>query len=358
MSLAPDSGRLALPREVNAQSKTSALVPPALKHQVLQLVAKLLFQANARWGVSMPAPEVAFDLRGTTAGMAVYPRAGATHAPRLRFNAVLLRDNAAEFFADTVPHEVAHLVNRALEAKTPGAKWDSHGPQWQAVMRSFGVEPSRCHGLDVRAARVGGSWRFRCSCRTFELGKRKAMGLLTSAALAEAAGAAGAAGASCRKCGSSVVFAGIRTTEAGEERVDIVPRFTVVGGRKRLTAIGVLPAGRARAPALVPAPTPAPTPTPVTRPAPVPAPAPRTAPPATRPVVARGSTGTSAGAALSTARALASPPVSASTSAPALAPSDAQLSFARDIARRRGLDLPEHVLRDRRAISDWIGRNR
>jgi len=346
MSLAPDSGRLALPREVNAQSKISALVPPALKHQVLQLVAKLLFQANARWGVSMPAPEVAFDLRGTTAGMAVYPRAGATHAPRLRFNAVLLRDNAAEFFADTVPHEVAHLVNRALEAKTPGAKWDSHGTQWQAVMRSFGVEPSRCHDLDVRAARVGGSWRFRCACRTFELGKRKAMGLLQEAAVT------GTTSTGCRACKTVLVFDGIRTTEAGEERVDIVPRFTVVGGRKRLTAIGVVPAGRARAPALVPAPVPAPILTPV------PAPAPRTALPATRPVVASGSTSTAAGAALSTARARASPPVSASTSAPALAPSDAQLSFARDIARRRGLDLPEHVLRDRRAISDWIGRNR
>lgn len=346
MSLAPDSGRLALPREVNAQSKISALVPPALKHQVLQLVAKLLFQANARWGVSMPAPEVAFDLRGTTAGMAVYPRAGATHAPRLRFNAVLLRDNAAEFFADTVPHEVAHLVNRALEAKTPGAKWDSHGPQWQAVMRSFGVEPSRCHDLDVRAARVGGSWRFRCACRTFELGKRKAMGLLQETAVT------GTTSTGCRACKTMLVFDGIRTTAAGEERVDIVPRITVVGGRKRLTAIGVVPAGRDRAPALVPAPVPAPILTPV------PAPAPRTALPATRPVVASGSTSTAAGAALSTARARASPPVSASTSAPALAPSDAQLSFARDIARRRGLDLPEHVLRDRRAISDWIGRNR
>lgn len=324
MSLAPDSGRLALPREVNAQSKISALVPPALKHQVLQLVAKLLFQANARWGVSMPAPEVAFDLRGTTAGMAVYPRAGATHAPRLRFNAVLLRDNAAEFFADTVPHEVAHLVNRALEAKTPGAKWDSHGSQWQAVMRSLGVEPRRCHSLDVSAARVGGSWRFRCGCRTFELGKRKAMGLLASAALA------GAPGASCRSCGGSVVFDGVRTTEAGEERVDIVPHFSLVGGRKRLVALGVVPAGRDRALAQVPTVRPAqPGPAPVL----TPAPAPRVA--------------------------LRPAPAPAPRSAPGtVAPTEAQLAFARDIARRRGISVPEHALASRRAMSDWIGQNR
>lgn len=322
MSLAPDSGRLALPREVNAQSKISALVPPALKHQVLQLVAKLLLQANARWGVSMPAPEVAFDLRGTTAGMAVYPRAGATHAPRLRFNAVLLRDNAAEFFADTVPHEVAHLVNRALEAKTPGAKWDSHGPQWQAIMRSFGVEPSRCHDLDVRAARVGGSWRFRCACRTFELGKRKATGLLQEAATT------GTTSTICRACKTMLVFDGIRTTAAGEERVDIVPRFAIVGGRKQLSGLSVVPARPARSP--------------VERTAPVSAASPQGTPPAT-------------------AVSSPVPPMASSATrpaTPALAPSDAQLSFARDIARRRGVDLPEHVLRDRRAISDWIGRNR
>ena len=106
-------------------------------------VAIFINRANALFGHCLPAPmtmpSIDFRIRGVAAGKAY------SEQNRLSFSPTLMRENILEFLEDTIPHEVAHLVTRKLH----GRRVKSHGPEWQAVMRAFGCEPSRCHSYDV-----------------------------------------------------------------------------------------------------------------------------------------------------------------------------------------------------------------
>ncbi len=113
------------------------------------------------WG-PMPFPEVRFDLRGAAAGQyRSHPR------PCIRYNAGLAALHFDAFCRQTPPHEVAHHV---VACRWPGHR-RPHGPEWQEVMRAFGLEPRRCHDFDpgplpVRRQR---RFRYRCDCREHEL---------------------------------------------------------------------------------------------------------------------------------------------------------------------------------------------
>lgn len=110
------------------------------------------------------ATEIRFDLRGGTAGTAD-PR---SHV--LNFNAALAVRVWDDTINNTVPHEVAHLIDfevnnkvernqlarmRAIEnmmlfgkrRKMP--KRDLHGASWKAVMHVLGVVATRCHQIDT-----------------------------------------------------------------------------------------------------------------------------------------------------------------------------------------------------------------
>jgi SprT protein len=124
----------------------------------------LLREAEVWLSLPMPQIEIRFDLRGTSAGQArVHGKAFAL----IRYNPTLLSRHPAEFIAETVPHEVAHVVAFAKY----GARIRPHGAEWQGVMRYFGVVPSRCHGYDVSRLRARAVRRFlyRCSCGTHEI---------------------------------------------------------------------------------------------------------------------------------------------------------------------------------------------
>ncbi|BCX88081.1 hypothetical protein MIN45_P0448 [Methylomarinovum tepidoasis] len=132
--------------------------------QIYQRLGELLALAGAhfRWQV-LPAFEVAFDLRGKAAGQMVAGRSGV----RLRFNPVLLRQNWEDFLHTVVAHELAH----AVVWWQYGRRAKPHGPEWQAVMRLFGLEPQRCHDYDVAGgqARRLQRFRYRCGCREHAL---------------------------------------------------------------------------------------------------------------------------------------------------------------------------------------------
>ena len=80
---------------------------------------------------------------------------------------MLLGRHPAEFIAETVPHEVAHVVAFAKH----GVRIRPHGAEWQGIMRYFGVAPTRCHGYDVSRLRTRALRRFlyRCNCGTHEI---------------------------------------------------------------------------------------------------------------------------------------------------------------------------------------------
>ncbi len=128
--------------------------PPELAALVQSRVTELLSIVEQRLGLALPFPQISLDLRGANAGSA-YPRHN-----RIRFNAVLLRENQADFLAHTVAHEVAHLVAYRLY----GEQIRPHGVEWRNVMyKLFELPPRRTHDYDIRnTARE--PYVYRCQC--------------------------------------------------------------------------------------------------------------------------------------------------------------------------------------------------
>lgn len=91
----------------------------------------------------LPMPTILMTLRGTTAGTANYSKL------ELKYHPVLMSENEAEFVAETIPHEVSHLFQRHIYGQ--GVK--SHGQEWKAIMRRFGIDPRRTHSYSVDTIR-------------------------------------------------------------------------------------------------------------------------------------------------------------------------------------------------------------
>ena len=124
----------------------------------------LLAKAAARFGIEMPEAEVRFDLRGKSAGMAVFHH---RRRPLIRYNRTLLNENGDAFIQRTVPHEVAHLVARELHG--PAIK--PHGNEWREIMAFFGADSSRCHNFAVpeQGRRRMRYFPYRCGCQEHQL---------------------------------------------------------------------------------------------------------------------------------------------------------------------------------------------
>lgn len=141
--------------------ETGATLSP-LEH-AKSLTGALLREAAAWLQLPPLQVEIRFDLRGTAAGQ-VRMRSGSA---LIRYNTALLNLHPTQFIAETVPHEVAHVVAFTKH----GGRIRPHGGEWQAVMRHFGVEPSRCHRFDVSRLRTRSLQRFlyRCGCGSHEI---------------------------------------------------------------------------------------------------------------------------------------------------------------------------------------------
>ena len=136
----------------------------ALQGRVAAQTRALLAQAGQWLRIGIQEPQIRFDLRGRSAGQA---RVGSRGPWVVRYNPVLLEANAEDFLATTVPHEVAHLVAYARH----GSRIRPHGPEWQAIMRHFGVAPERCHRYDLSALSVRSvrEFDYHCTCRGHRL---------------------------------------------------------------------------------------------------------------------------------------------------------------------------------------------
>jgi SprT protein len=142
----------------------STLADSRYERMALQRTQRLLNEAATRYNVTLPLPEVRFDLRGKAAGMVLF-RANC-HAI-IRYNRILLNENGNTFIERTVPHEVAHLVAR--EVHGPCIK--PHGEQWRAIMAFFGADSSRCHSFPVKEQnrRRMRYFHYRCGCQDHRL---------------------------------------------------------------------------------------------------------------------------------------------------------------------------------------------
>ena len=145
-------------------SDLSALPLPTLIREASHRTAALLEQARRHFGVRLPAPDVRFDLRGKAAGQV---RQAPGMVWQVRYNAALLAREPDAFLAQTVPHEVAHLIAFAVHGR--GIR--PHGHEWQAVMHHLGAEPRRCHNFavdDLPTRRIR-RFDYHCPCRAHQL---------------------------------------------------------------------------------------------------------------------------------------------------------------------------------------------
>ena len=112
--------------------------------QVRAKIAELTLQANRLYGITLPAIDIRFDLRGRCAGQAGWR--GTNYF--MRFNTDMMVNAAWDHLInDTVPHELAHVV--CFFAPRLGK---NHNPGWARVCRQLGGSGQRCHKEEVTYA--------------------------------------------------------------------------------------------------------------------------------------------------------------------------------------------------------------
>lgn len=131
--------------------KRDLLLSPELKKKVDAKVKECLKIAEKEYKQKFEMPEIRYNIKNTRGGMAY-------HADWLiRLNLILLVENEEHFLATTVPHEVAHLINRKVNKVPEGKKrLMPHGKEWKAVMDLLKVPPKVTHNYDCSSIeRVG-----------------------------------------------------------------------------------------------------------------------------------------------------------------------------------------------------------
>jgi SprT protein len=114
----------------------------------------------------------------------------------IKFSPTLYAQNVETFLNRTCPHEVAHLVTKAVY---PNAK-QAHGPEWRRVMQLLGVEDiGRCHSYDTSSVARQYNvkrYNYKCACDTHAMTARVHNRIIN-----------GLAKFSCRKCKSPLTYA-------------------------------------------------------------------------------------------------------------------------------------------------------
>lgn len=146
--------------------RARAYISEEQRNKVLNQVNDLIAKAREMYrGHGIQTPVVLFDLTGTTAGEA-------WGSYKIRLNSALFAVNESEFYNDTIPHEVAHIVQHTVY---PHSK--PHGSEWRSIMRFFGYNPTRKHKMDCTAVRRRkATVTVMCTCcsKEFPMGITKA----------------------------------------------------------------------------------------------------------------------------------------------------------------------------------------
>ncbi|MCG9728317.1 SprT family zinc-dependent metalloprotease [Shewanella sp. Isolate13] len=133
-----------------------------LHQQMAQQVEHCYQVAESKLGKRFARPEIAFTLRGKSAGTAHL------QLNKLRFNPKLLNDNQQAFLDDVIPHEICHLLAFQLYGRVK-----PHGREWQSLMQSlYGRVPRTTHSFDTRAVE-GKTFEYHCQCGPIKLSIRR-----------------------------------------------------------------------------------------------------------------------------------------------------------------------------------------
>jgi SprT protein len=136
---------------------------PLVENRVLDLMA----EAEQRYNLNeIRFPKILFNLKGKCGGQFV--SGGPKDRWDLRINMEALTKYTDHYVKETIGHEVAHLVAKAVF----GAR--HHDYLWKRVMRDYGLAPTRCHTYDLTPARRVEKFEYKCGCltRTHKVGKK------------------------------------------------------------------------------------------------------------------------------------------------------------------------------------------
>jgi len=115
--------------------------------------------ARARGLRVLDSIEIKYDLKGRAAGQACFRYSQMF----IRVNLYCARNNVKHYLAQTIPHEVAHIINR-LNSNGGG-----HGRDWKRIMEIvFNLPSDRCHSYETQKSNRK-TFAYSCDCKTYEL---------------------------------------------------------------------------------------------------------------------------------------------------------------------------------------------
>jgi predicted SprT family Zn-dependent metalloprotease len=121
---------------------------------------------NSKTGLNLAVPtsDPLIFFSGSRTGGYVNP---SKHGNRVFLNWVLFKENEENYLKVVIPHEVAHLYQRAVNKME-----SSHGPTWKRMMNMIGLPAVRCHQMDTSNAsrgRMSRNFELVCSCMTHKV---------------------------------------------------------------------------------------------------------------------------------------------------------------------------------------------
>jgi SprT protein len=127
-----------------------------MQNDILNKVEESFLKAERYYNRTFPRPKVIFKRNGTTAG---YARRDLS---LLMFQLDLAESNKQDFMDNTVPHEVAHIIQFVLYPRS-----SAHGYEWKSIMtRVMNISPDRCHSYDtsVTVVKKQTTHLYSCGC--------------------------------------------------------------------------------------------------------------------------------------------------------------------------------------------------
>lgn len=116
---------------------------------VIDKVIECVEKARQLYGEAVPMPSIEFFSRKTgLAGSAHWSVNGSGRDYSVKFNQEAIKNHLDHILKDTVPHEVAHIVNFALPATG-----HAHDKGWKAVCIALGGTGQRLHDLSLTRRR-------------------------------------------------------------------------------------------------------------------------------------------------------------------------------------------------------------
>lgn len=118
--------------------------------------ARLSFSAFKLQDHEIP---VVFVAKGRAAGMAKFRKNALGITYNLEFNVDAINKDWDEMVSNTIPHEIAHIVDHAIHGKFNG-----HNRIWQRICMILGGDATRTHDIPVEKARKTRKVLYKATC--------------------------------------------------------------------------------------------------------------------------------------------------------------------------------------------------